>query len=299
MPRTKQTRKSKQNRESLEESDLFLKDFQKKLQLRINKLDNEAKFSIKSYETYHNVKLAGIPAELKQMTLGEIIAWKEDEKENCNEVTSSVNDQSLLYVIPSTVKAKKTSKRGTATSDDGYVTEGTTTGASTSRISRASRAKKLTSEAKPRRVTRSSSKNRQSALIDITHKALTKNNDKGYAYIESQLKSDKFKTPAPSKTAKNEYNLITPKVKPNTPMNVLRRPREGEMVLSMQGSPLLVSAIVPDKTANINVPLSNGNIMSLLPNDGLRMSHIPALDPETMRQLETLKDHIEKVISLK
>lgn len=298
MPRTKQTRKSKQNREFLEESDLFLKDFQKKVQLRIMKLDAEAKMSIESYETYHNVKLAGIPAELKQMTLGEIIAWKEDEKENCNEITSSMNDQSLFYV-PSTIKAKKISKRGTTTSDDGYVTEGTTTGAPTSRVSRASRAKKIASEAKPRRITRSSSKNRSSALVDITHKALIKNKDKGYIDTESQLKLDKFKTPAPSKITKNEFNLITPKVKPNTPLNVLRRPREGEMVLSMQGSPLLVSAIVPDKTANINVPLSNGNIMSLLPNDGLRMSHIPALDPETMRQLETLKDHIEKVISLK
>lgn len=302
MPRTKQIRKSKQNRESTEESDLFLKDFQKKLQFRLAKLDAEAKMSIESYETYHNVKLAGIPTELKQMTLGEIITWKEDEKENCSEVTSSVNEQSIFFA-PSTVKTKKT-KRATATSDDGYVTESTTGGSTlhgprTSRASRASRAKKLTSENKPRRVTRSSSKNRLCSFTDLTHKTLMKNMNKGYVNNELDPESDKFKTPAASKLLKNEYNLITPKVKPNTPLNVLRRPREGEMVLSMQGSPLLVSAIVPDKTANINVPLSNGNIMSLLPNDGLRMSHIPDLDPETMRQLETLKDHIEKVISLK
>ncbi|XP_015186760.1 PREDICTED: borealin-like [Polistes dominula] len=295
MPRTKQIRKSKQNRESTEESDLFLKDFQKKLQLRLTKLDAEAKMSIESYETYHNVKLAGIPTELKQITLGEIIAWKENEKENCNEVTSSVNEQSIFYAPSSTLKTKKT-KRATATSDDGYVTESTTGGSTfhvprTSRTSRASRAKKLVSENKPRRVTRSSSKNRLCSYTELTHKSQKKD--------ELDLESNNFKTPAPSKLLKNEYNLITPKVKPNTPLNVLRRPREGEMVLSMQGSPLLVSAIVPDKTANINVPLSNGNIMSLLPNDGLRMSNIPDLDPETMRQLETLKDHIEKVISLK
>lgn len=281
MPRTKQNGKSKQNRESLEEADLFLKDFQKKAKLRINKLENETKFRIKSYETYHNLKEAGIPEELKQETLGKYFTWKEDDRENYNEATASGND----HCVSATVKGKETSKRGTATSDDGYVTEGTTA-TSTSRISHASRARKLVSEDKPRRVTRSCSNNRRSALADITYKT-------------SYTKSDKYKTPAPSKTAKNEYNLITPKVKPNTPMNILRRPREGEMVLSMQGSPLLVSAINPDKTANINVPLSNGNVMSLLPNDGLRMSNIPALDPETMRQLETLKDHIEKVIALK
>jgi len=101
------------------------------------------------------------------------------------------------------------------------------------------------------------------------------------------------------KPINNVYNVVTPKVKPNTPLNVLRRPRQGEMVLSMQGSPLLVSAVVEEKTANINVPLSNGNVMSLLPQEGLRMSNIPPLDPETMHQLETLKNHIEKVISLK
>lgn len=101
------------------------------------------------------------------------------------------------------------------------------------------------------------------------------------------------------KSLNNVYNVVTPKVKPNTPLNVLRRPRQGEMVLSMQGSPLLVSAVVEEKTANINVPLSNGNVMSLLPQEGLRMSNIPPLDPETMHQLETLKKHIEKVIALK
>ncbi|KAK0166714.1 hypothetical protein PV327_004204 [Microctonus hyperodae] len=107
--------------------------------------------------------------------------------------------------------------------------------------------------------------------------------------------NNKMVTPAPSRQ-NNEYSLVTPKVKPNTPLNVLRRPREGEMALSMQGSPLFVSAIHPDRTANINVPLTNGNIISLLPNDGLRLSHIPKLDEETMRQLKTLKGHIEKVI---
>lgn len=116
---------------------------------------------------------------------------------------------------------------------------------------------------------------------------------------ESSFKSSNFQTPAMLKPIANTYNVVTPKVKPNTPLNVLRRPRQGEMVLSMQGSPLLVSAVVEEKTANINVPLSNGNVMSLLPQEGLRMSNIPPLDPETMQQLKTLKNHIEKVISLK
>lgn len=293
MPRTKQISKSKQNRESLDETVLFLRDFQKQVQLRLMKLEAETKMNIEGHISYHNVKLSGFPEKLKQMTLGEIIGWNEDQKENCNEVTSSVNDQTWS-LAPATVKATKTSKRVTTISDDGYVTESTVTGTHTSRASRASRAKKTISEVKTRRVTRSNSRSRALASNEIIQKTLLKNKTK-----EPQSTVEKFKTPATMKLSKNEYNVITPKIKPNTPLNVLRRPREGEMVLSMQGSPLLVSAVVPDKTANINVPLSNGNIMSLLPNDGLRMSHIPDLDSETMRQLETLKSHIEKVISLK
>ncbi|KAK2588792.1 hypothetical protein KPH14_001668 [Odynerus spinipes] len=293
MPRTKQIRKSKQNRESSNESELFLKDFQKKVQLRLMKLDAETNMSIESYITYYNVKLSGIPEKFKQMTIGELMVCNEDQKENSNEVTFNANDQTLPSAS-ATVKVTKTSKRATAVSDDGYVTEGTVTGTRTSRASRTTKAKKAATEVKTRRVTRSNSRSRTSTLSEITQKTLMKNKENG-----RQSKTDKFKTPAPSNYMKNEFSLITPKIKPNTPLNVLRRPREGEMVLSMQGSPLLISAIVPDKTANVNVPLSNGNIISLLPKDGLRMSNIPDLDPETMQQLETLKGHIEKVISLK
>lgn len=286
MPRTKTTRKPKQEQQFAEESDLLIRDFERQAQLRILKMEAEARMAIKSVETFIDVTLSRLPSEIRKMTLGEILNYEMDnEKENCNEVSSSVDDCSLPSV-PAKVKGKK--NRITA-SDDGYVTEGVAT-------TRSSRVPKVTDSTYVGR-TRSSSRNSRLKLIEANQDTVKKISKK--ERTKESIKSNKFKTPAVLKPGNHEFGLVTPKIKPNTPLNVLRRPRQGEMVLSMQGSPLLVSAIVQEDTANINVPLANGNVISLLPNDGLRMSHIPELDPETMRQLETLKNHIEKVISAK
>lgn len=286
MPRTKNVRKPKQEQQFAEESDLLIRDFERQAQLRILKMEGEARMAIKGVETFIDLTLSRLPSEIRQMTLGEILNYEIDnEKENCNEVSSSVDDSSLPSV---TVNVKGKKNRVTA-SDDGYVTEGVAT-------TRTSRAPKITDSTYVGR-TRSSSRNSRIKLSEANQDTVKKISKK--ERIKESMKLNKFKTPATFKPGNLEFGLVTPKIKPNTPLNVLRRPRQGEMVLSMQGSPLLVSAIVQEDTANINVPLANGNVISLLPNDGLRMSHIPDLDPETMRQLETLKNHIEKVISAK
>lgn len=288
MPRTKYTRKIKQVQRSTEESDLLIRDFKRQAHLRISKMEAESEMAIKSLETFIDVTLSRLPTEIRQMTLGEILNYETDnEKENCNEISSSVDDHSSR-LAPPTVKVKKTGKRITSGTDDGYVTEGVTT-------TRTSRARKLAPPTTRR--TRSTSRTSKTKLSEIIQDTIKKPTRK--EQLKRSMKIDKFKTPAATKCGSNEFDIITPKIKPNTPLNILRRPRQGEMALSMQGSPLLVSGIVQENIANINVPLSNGNIMSLLPNDGLRMSHIPALDSETMRQLETLKNHIEKVIATK
>lgn len=287
MPRTKHVRKPKQERHSAEESDLLIKDFERQAHLRISKLEAESKMAIKGLETFVDVTLSRLPTEIRQMTLGEILNYEAgEEKENYNEVSSSVDDRSPK--LAPTEKRKKVGKRITSGTDDGYVTEGVTT-------TRTSRARKVAPPTTRR--TRSTSRNSKMKLSEINQETIRKTTRK--EHIKESMKMDKFRTPAATKPGFNEFDLVTPKIKPNTPLNVLRRPRQGEMVLSMQGSPLLVSAVIQEDIANINVPLRNGNVMSLLPNDGLRMSHIPTLDAETMKQLETLKSHIEKVISTK
>jgi len=288
MPRTKYSRK-KTTSDSGKEYDMMMQTFDRHVQLRITKLERDGQADIKSFETFIDVMVSRLPAEIRQMTLNEVLCWQygDQEKENCSQVSSSVND---MQPPASTfrVRAAKGTKRATAASDDGYATSGTSVG------SAASRANKTQMQVTTTRRTRSSTRASRAQFSGINQK-VTKPERRN----RSALKVDNFKTPAMPKPSANMYDLVTPKIKPNTPLNVLRRPRQGEMVLSMQGSPLLVSAVVEEKIANINVPLANGNVMSLLPQEGLRMSNIPPLDPETMHQLATLKNHIEKVIKNK
>ncbi|KAL6433839.1 hypothetical protein ACFW04_005814 [Cataglyphis niger] len=294
MPRTKYARNKSKAASDSKDYDIMVQTFDRHVQLRIAKLERDAQADIKSFEAFMDVISSRLPTAISQMTLGEILGHKDhsdNQQENHDEVSSSVKDCMQPSVV-SKSKLKtgyKTAKRTTTATDDGYGTERGTSVDSTSRATKME-AQKLEVQTTKRR-TRSSSRASRAQLSEITQK-MTTTKSKGN-------KIDNFKTPAMLKPSNNMYDVVTPKIKPNTPMNVLRRPRQGEMVLSMQGSPLLVSAIVEEKTANINVPLGDGNVMSLLPQEGLRMSHIPPLDPETMQQLETLKNHIEKVISLK
>lgn len=251
----------------------MIQTFDRHVQTRVAKLERDTQTEIKSFETFVDVMVNRIPTEIRQMTLGKILDWQngDKQKENYNNEVN-INDcmQPPAKPKPKVKTVSKAKRTATAASDDGYATEGGTSIGST-------RNTKRQTQASTTRKTRSSTMTSRAKLGEINH----------------------FKTPATLKPPPNMYDVVTPKIKPNTPLNVLRRPRQGEMVLSMKGSPLLVSAVVEEKTANINVPLADGNVMSLLPQEGLRMSHIPPLDPETMLQLETLRNHIEKVISLK
>lgn len=295
MPRTKYSRKPK-TEEFARECDVMMKSFERHTHLRIIKLERDAQADMKSFENFVDVMVSRLPPMIRQLTLREIFDLHDDnrkEDEENNEVSSSVKSSMQPPATAPKLRTanKRITKRATAASDDGYVTEGGTGSVdSTSRLARA----QINTEATRR--TRSSTRER-TKLGEINQRTVTKPKRKDRS--NNLVKIDNFKTPTIPKTVANVYNVVTPKVKPNTPLNVLRRPRQGEMVLSMQGSPLLVSAVVEEKTANVNVPLANGSMMSLLPQEGLRMSHIPQLDSETMHQLKTLKSHIEKVIALK
>ncbi|GJQ79867.1 putative cell division cycle-associated protein 8 [Trypoxylus dichotomus] len=113
---------------------------------------------------------------------------------------------------------------------------------------------------------------------------------------KSQLPFNSFKTPQ-NKAPKTDYGFVTPKVKPNTPQVILRRPKEGEMAISMQGSPLMVNTIV-SREANVNIPLEDGRTISIQPQHGLRMSQLPAIDSSIRRQIEVLRDNLIKTIHL-
>ncbi|XP_022911879.1 borealin isoform X2 [Onthophagus taurus] len=98
----------------------------------------------------------------------------------------------------------------------------------------------------------------------------------------------------PSNKPQN-FGYITPKVKLNTPQALLRRPDMGEMAFSVQGSPLMTSDTQP-KNANINIPLKNGQVVSIQPFGMLNDSQVPELDSHMMEQMNTLQKNLMKFI---
>ncbi|XP_014470696.1 PREDICTED: borealin [Dinoponera quadriceps] len=291
MPRTKYTRKPRNDSQG--DHDMKLRTFERHVQKSILKLEQDAQADIRGFETFVDMTISRLPSEIRRMTLGEVLALENDDlKENCDEVFSSGMNCMRPPAVPHARNTIRTAvKRATAASDDGYATEGGTSVDSTSRATRAQMSAPMS------RKTRNSTRTSKVKFSEINQETVRKTRARSKDHLNMPIvKVDVFKTPAIPKPM-NMYDVVTPKIKPNTPLNVLRRPRQGEMVLSMQGSPLLVSAVVEEKTANVNVPLSDGNMMSLLPQEGLRISNIPSLDAETKHQLQTLKKHIEQVIA--
>lgn len=107
---------------------------------------------------------------------------------------------------------------------------------------------------------------------------------------------NRFKTPLNKQTKENSYGLITPKAKPHTPQVILRRPAQGEVAWSLQGSPLMTWPMPPATEANVNIPLPDGRIISVLPNRGLRPSVIPEVDPNIREQLKALRENLAKML---
>ncbi|CAH2250473.1 borealin isoform X2 [Pararge aegeria] len=124
------------------------------------------------------------------------------------------------------------------------------------------------------------------------------------AYQAPAYPTSVYKTPAYNKNSSVQYPAITPKVAPNTPLAVLRQPRQGEMVFSMSGSPLMASSyntMKPHEKANCNIVLQDGTTLSLQPQQLRTSQHsIPfsLMDNTVLNQLKTLKDNLEKVCKL-
>ncbi|XP_045483645.1 borealin isoform X2 [Harmonia axyridis] len=170
--------------------------------------------------------------------------------------------------------------------------------------------KKKSSDDGGRRKTRSSSRTRSSSsgsnrtsrsmmrnIPSVTSTAIKSNRKSRSASRTNTISrkiQNKFTTPINNKKLEN-FGMVTPKMKPNTPSVVLRRPQQGEIAISLSGSPLMTTAMVSETTANVNIPLADGRMINIQPMRGIRQSQIPDLDPEIQKQLRTLRDNLDKV----
>ncbi|XP_025408736.1 uncharacterized protein LOC112682376 [Sipha flava] len=125
----------------------------------------------------------------------------------------------------------------------------------------------------------------------IKHRSATRHEDK--APLEKN--ESKFKTPVNKPIPIFPSVTVTPKVNMNEPISVMRRPNQGEVALSMTGSPLMVSSVSRDDMATVSVPLANGNVLSILPRAGATMD--VSFDEQTKSELLLLKGNIEGLLN--
>ncbi|XP_026285228.1 uncharacterized protein LOC113211146 [Frankliniella occidentalis] len=91
-------------------------------------------------------------------------------------------------------------------------------------------------------------------------------------------------------------SAVTPKCDPYCPMPLKRYARQGEMAISLTGSPLMMTTSITEP--NICLPLNNGTeVYSIQPTEGPCPVGIGAsLDTQTRMKLQILRDNLSKIL---
>ncbi|XP_044745049.1 borealin isoform X1 [Coccinella septempunctata] len=293
MPRTRQVKKQDEPKESLpaHKSAVDSKFYEKAKEIYIRKreeLVKQKELVIGNFRLQSKQNRLVIPISVGNRKL------KDLRQSNNWHTISSVKQCSVLSSILQHGGSELSKKK---TSDDGYLTSDSATETSGGiRKSRSTRRVNSTSRGEPirrsSRTSRSLSRNMNLAVCSTVKKSTRKSRSVSRASTRSR-----FKTPLNNKKLEN-FGMVTPKMKPNTPSVVLRRPGQGEIAISLRGSPLMTTAMVSETTANVNIPLADGRMINIQPMKGLRASEIPELDPEIQKQLRTLRDNLDKVCQM-
>lgn len=267
MPRTKRPVKKQ---EKSAEDDEALKKLNKLVLDQKNRIDSRAQMELRNVELAFKILLGSISSTYLKMTVGQL------------------NSELHLKEVPTGRRTRHSSRA--ASHDDGYLTENSSHG---------SGEKGVRKHGIPVSTSRTTAASRSHSAD-----ASTRKQSRAPATVQRRRSRSVYRTPAYNKNAMVNYPAITPKVTPQTPLTVLRQPRQGEMVVSMSGSPVMVPScytMQPDEKANCNILLQDGTMLSLQPKQ-LRQSqaYIPfsLMDANVMSQLKTLKDNLEKVVKL-
>ncbi|GLV36375.1 borealin-related [Carabus blaptoides fortunei] len=283
MPRTKYIRNTK-NKKSETHSSVAkangipssLKIFERELDNRLLAMDTMYRFSLDQVDEIAHNEYMVFTKEMGNKTIGEL-----RKERSISSISTFFDTAPMLNILNSTKNMTQTGRKKKVTEDEGYLTAESTRGGSSGDRARRNRSNQRS--AKDKSTVRSSR--------SLSRSNVPKN-------VTIQLPKNARDTPQERRMPPATYGFVTPKVKPNTPLAYLRHPKQGEMAISMQGSPLLVSSVTSETCANVNIPLGDGRILSLQPNRGLRMSQFPNLDDETRTQLRTLRDNLNKVVQL-
>ncbi|CAH1640837.1 unnamed protein product [Spodoptera littoralis] len=293
MPRTK---RPVRKQEKTAEDDDALKKLNKLVTDQKNKIDSRAHMELRNVELAFKILLGSISNVYLQKTVGQLgVALSHLARRQWRNY--GVKSELHLKEVPTNTRRTRHSSRS-ASHDDGYLTENSSQGSG----GRSKRQIPVPTTVGRSTTGRSTATARRSRSADASCRKLpppTANKT-----VQRRRSRSVYRTPAYNKNAAVNYPAITPKVTPQTPLTVLRQPRQGEMVVSMSGSPVMVPTcytMKPDEMANCNILLQDGTMLSLQPKQ-LRQSqaYIPfsLMDSNVLNQLKTLKDNLDKVVKL-
>ncbi|EDW52238.1 borealin isoform X2 [Drosophila sechellia] len=306
MPRTKIPKNSKRNRE--------VANREEKVRLYELKMDSRL-ISIDSLETKflsavdHQVKtlLGQVQKELANLKMPEVLRLFE-ELDRFSDFKASDQTQLLASMsmsgsateghAPSTTGSRNDEEDSSIGASGGSILAAHT--GSLLRSTKAMRTPGPLHSARARRARRSRS---ACGDLNILHSAKPPSISSSSSSRNSR---SKLRTPMASRAkafSADRTPLKQKQMRPGSPttppMAFLRYPKPGEVALSKYGSPM-VAQVMPDKFANVNIPIRNG-VLSLRPKkldaDEVESNLLENLDEDTLNQIKTLHENLQMIVN--
>ncbi|XP_037809203.1 borealin-like [Lucilia sericata] len=319
MPRTKVSKSSKRNRETTNREEK-VREFENSLDGFQNTVDDKIQDIFTAYDDEIKMLLQRTPRALLKLKMVDVFSLDLDRFSDWEQQKSKMLNATLQN------SSIKQSTRTINPNDEGYLTEDSSTGGSigsaianpaflstsnmlTQPLIQQQSARLRTpgplSSARARRPRRSRSACGNLAPIPASAVKLKPQlsataGGHGHGAAEHHSRS-KMRTPMASRTKALSADRTTKFDNPSSPQSpptFLRFPKPGELALSKCGSPL-VTQMLPENIAHLNIPLRNG-VISMRPKKlaDLQPHILEDLDPTTVDQLRTLKLNIDKIVSM-
>ncbi|XP_022227892.2 borealin isoform X2 [Drosophila obscura] len=308
MPRTKVPKNSKRNREVANREEK-VRLFELKMDSRLMSIDTlETKF-IGEVDNKVMSVLSVMQTELRDMKMSEILHLFEelnrfgefkasDQTQMIASMSASNNTTGGHGVVPGSGGSRNDEEDSTLGASGGSLLAVST--ASMLRSARAMRTPGPLHSARARRARRSRSACGELSVIHSA-KAVSSSSTNANRVSRSKMRTPMASRPKAFSADRTPLSLQKSRTSSPTspPMAFLRYPKPGEVALSKFGSPM-VAQVIPDKFANVNIPIRNG-VLSLRPKKldaGEVVSNLlDNIDEDTLNQIRTLHANLQMIVS--
>ncbi|XP_055315133.1 borealin isoform X2 [Sitodiplosis mosellana] len=291
MPRTKLNKKvtNKRNRNSTAD-DLrvnAMSDVDREMETMLT----EFKFKQEEQRDQIRNRIANIKSKLStallEMKIGVLKELTEQSMKSYEQVQDHINTNSgpLANITNQTLNSISMSSAKVSKTDDGDSVR--------SDVSRSAR------PVGPFQSAKAKSRRRSRSLSSVIQ-SYTKGAPRTQQLMKSRESRSKFRTPINNRiqsiSADRMMNPVTPKMEAGRAIAMLRYAKQGETVISLQGSPVVATSVLGNN-ANLNIPLADG-VICIQPAMGgsLDPELVSRIDKQTLDELRRLQDNIDMIM---